>query len=50
MEYAEVAFILSEVNGWDQDWYEEGVRASMERWGIAQPEIDAYIAGSACSF
>lgn len=44
MEYAEVAFILSEVNGWDQDWYEEGVRASMERWGVAAAEIDAYIA------
>lgn len=34
MDYAEVCFILSELNGWDQTWYEEGVRASLERWGI----------------
>ena len=45
MEYSEVCFILSELNGWDQGWYEEGVRASMERWGVAAPEIEAYIAG-----
>lgn len=44
MEYAEVCFILSEVNGWDQDWYEKGVAASMERWGIDQAVIDTYIA------
>lgn len=44
MEYAEVCFILSEVNGWDQDWYEAGVRASMERWGVAAADIDAYVA------
>lgn len=33
MDYAEVCFILSELNGWDQDWYEKGVQASLERWG-----------------
>jgi hypothetical protein len=33
MDYAEVCFILSELNGWDADWYNEGVRASMEWWG-----------------
>lgn len=44
MEYSEVAFILSELNNWDQDWYEKGVRASMEKWGVAQADIDAYIA------
>lgn len=43
MEYAEVCFIQSELNGWDQDWYEKGVRASMERWGVAAADIDAYI-------
>lgn len=45
MEYAEVCFILSELNGWDQEWYEAGVRASMQRWGVAADQIDAYIAG-----
>ncbi len=44
MEYAEVAFILSELNGWDQTEYENGVRASMQRWGVAQADIDAYVA------
>lgn len=44
MEYAEVCFIMSELEGWDQTWYEEGVRASMQRWGVAAEDIDAYIA------
>lgn len=44
MEYAEVAFLLSEYNGWDQTEYENGVRASMERWGVPQAEADSYIA------
>ncbi len=43
MDYAEVCFILSELNGWDQTWYEEGVRASMEYWGVTEG-IDEYIA------
>jgi len=44
MEYSEVCFIMSELNNWDQQWYENGVRASMEKWGVSQPEIDAYVA------
>ncbi len=43
MSYAEVCFILSELNGWDQDWYEAGVRASLEEWGVAVG-IDDFIA------
>ena len=43
MEYAEVCFILSEINGWSQSDYENGVRASMEKWGVAEADIDAYI-------
>jgi hypothetical protein len=43
MEYAEVCFLMSENNGWDQTWYENGVRASMERWGVAEADIVAYI-------
>jgi len=39
MEYAEVCFILSEVNGWDQTWYEKGVEASLERWGDEGDEV-----------
>lgn len=44
MEYSEVCFILSEVNSWSQSWYEKGVRASMEKWGVETADIDAYIA------
>ena len=44
MEYAEVEFIRSELNGWDQTHYENGVRASMERWGVPTADIDTYIA------
>lgn len=43
MEYAEVCFIRSELENWDQTWYEKGVRASMERWGVAASVIDTYI-------
>lgn len=44
MEYAEVEFLLSEVNNWSQSNYEAGVRASMEKWGVAPSAIDAYVA------
>ncbi|AXT62920.1 SusD/RagB family nutrient-binding outer membrane lipoprotein [Aquimarina sp. AD10] len=43
MEYAEVSFIISERNGWSQAEYEQGVRASMERWGVADTDITTYI-------
>lgn len=44
MEYAEVEFILSELNGWSQANYIAGVRANMERLGIEASEITKYIA------
>ncbi|MDX1761540.1 MAG: SusD/RagB family nutrient-binding outer membrane lipoprotein [Christiangramia sp.] len=45
MEYAEVEFLLSEYNGWSQDNYEAGVRASMEKWGVESSEIDSFVSG-----
>lgn len=45
MNYSEIAFIKSELNGWDQAEYENGVRASLEYWGVAQADIDAFMAG-----
>lgn len=39
MDYAEVCFILSEANGFDQTWYENGVAASLERWGEEGDEV-----------
>ena len=35
MEYAEVQFILSEYKNWDQQHYLNGIRASMQKWGIS---------------
>lgn len=32
MTYAELCFILSEYNNFDQSWYEKGIRASIEHW------------------
>ncbi len=43
MEYAEVEFILSELNGWDQTHYENGVRASLEKWGVAEDAITDFV-------
>ncbi|MGB6150658.1 MAG: SusD/RagB family nutrient-binding outer membrane lipoprotein, partial [Pricia sp.] len=43
MEYSEVAFLLSEINGFSQDEYENGVRASMTKWGVAGEDIEAYV-------
>lgn len=43
MDYAEVCFILAEVNNWNQTWYEKGVRASMEDWGVDGTSIDNFI-------
>jgi hypothetical protein len=43
MDYSETCFLLSEINGWDQSWYEKGVRASMERWEVDVEDIDTYM-------
>lgn len=44
LEYSEVAFLISEHNNWSQSDYENGVRASLEKWGVAQADADNYIA------
>ena len=44
MEYAEVQFLLSEINNFDQTFYENGVRGSMEKWGVTTGNIDAFVA------
>ena len=43
MEYSEVEFLLSEVNGWSQDHYIKGVKASMEKWGVESSLISTFI-------
>jgi hypothetical protein len=44
LEAAEVAFILSERQGWDQTLYEAGVAASMQKWGVDEADIAAFVA------
>ena len=44
MDYAEVQFILSEANGYNQTNYENGIRASCEFWGVDEADITAYLA------
>lgn len=43
MEYSEVEFLLSEINGWDDTHYKKGIKASMEKWNIPLAEIEAYL-------
>lgn len=43
MEYAEVAFLISEHNNWSQNDYEAGVRASLEKWGVKENDIASYL-------
>lgn len=43
MEYAEVEFILSELNNWDQTHYESGVKASLDKWNVSAAEQTAFL-------
>lgn len=43
MEYSEVEFILSELEGWSQARYESGVISNLERWNVAPADIIAYV-------
>lgn len=55
--YAEVSFILAEaaqrgwVSGSAASYYEQGIRASMEQWGVTnQAAINAFLANSAIAY
>ncbi|QNL48634.1 SusD/RagB family nutrient-binding outer membrane lipoprotein [Olivibacter sp. SDN3] len=43
-EYAEVQFLISEYNNWDDASYRKGVEASLTRWGIPADEASAFAA------
>lgn len=43
MEYAEVEFLLAENDNWNNTNYNNGVRASMERWGVSSTKINSYL-------
>lgn len=44
MEYAEVEFLLSEINNWNDEHYKNGIKASMERWGVEASKIQEFLA------
>lgn len=44
MEYSEVEFLLSENAGWNQANYVNGVKASMEKWGVSAANISSFVA------
>ncbi len=41
--YAEVEFIRSQFEGWNQAHYEKGVKAALSFWGVSPAEIDEYV-------
>lgn len=43
MEYSEVEFLLSEASGFSQSNYENGVKASMQKWGVPAEDITAFV-------
>lgn len=43
MTYAEVCFIKSEINGWNEVEYKLGVEAAMTSWGVADTSIAKYV-------
>ncbi|MDQ8750506.1 SusD/RagB family nutrient-binding outer membrane lipoprotein [Elizabethkingia miricola] len=43
MEYSEVQFILSEINGWSDTNYKAAVRASMEKWNVPASSINTFV-------
>ena len=43
MEYSEVEFLLSEINGWNDTNYKNGVKASLEKWGVSPADVTTYM-------
>jgi hypothetical protein len=54
--YAQVAFSIAEAahRGWTtdnvEDWYEVGIKASMDQWGISADNASAYLAQTSVQF
>lgn len=50
-DYSDLAFYLAEavergynVTGTAEEWYNSGIRSSMEYWGVASADVDTYLA------
>ncbi|MCK9204386.1 MAG: SusD/RagB family nutrient-binding outer membrane lipoprotein [Bacteroidales bacterium] len=50
MEYAEVAFMLSELNNWDQTYYMYGVEASIDHWRDVCTDLEGWSADDVAAF
>lgn len=48
LDYATVCFMVSEVNSWDRAWFEKGLNASMDHWGVA--DGSAYVSAVLAKF
>lgn len=42
LDYPTVCFMVSELNGWDATWFQNGIEASLEKWGAVDPG-NAYV-------
>ncbi|MCY4779812.1 SusD/RagB family nutrient-binding outer membrane lipoprotein [Sphingobacterium sp. UT-1RO-CII-1] len=43
MEYAEVEFLISEINDWEDKAYKKAVRASLDKWQVSTAAADLYV-------
>jgi hypothetical protein len=48
LDYATVCFMASEVNNWDRTWFEKGVVASLDHWGVSNGA--AYVTAAMAKF
>ncbi|MBP7023844.1 MAG: SusD/RagB family nutrient-binding outer membrane lipoprotein [Bacteroidales bacterium] len=49
LDYPTVCFMVSEVNGWDAGWFQNGIEASLEKWGAVDPG-NAYVTAIMAKF
>jgi hypothetical protein len=49
LDYPTVCLMISEVNNWDKTWFEKGVTASLNLWGVSDG-ADAYVAAVLAKF
>lgn len=50
LDYPTVCFMLSEINSWDRTWFENGVIASCDQWGVSAANNTAYTASVMTKF
>lgn len=43
LDYPTVCFMISEVNNWDRTWFNNGVEASLEMWGVSSANATTHV-------